>query len=198
MAKKSSRWWGIAINSPVILAMTAISFCVLFANGITGGLVNPYLAAYYTSWKDPLMYLRMFTHILGHQDLSHYTGNFLMILAVGPMVEEKYGSVPLAMMIGITALITGLINVALFRNIALLGASGILFMLILLASFTNISGGKLPITVLLVGVLYIGNEIISGLLLEDNISRLSHIIGGLCGAGFGFFYSWSNLQTRSK
>lgn len=177
----------ISFNSSVILGLTFISLIILLGNYVTKGFLNSVLAIRYTSFLDPLMYLRLFTHVIAHQDLSHFTNNFLLILAVGPMIEEKYGSRTLLIMICITSVITGLINVIFFRNIMLIGASGLVFMLILLASFTNITTRKLPLTVLLVGVLYIGNEMISGIASNDNISHISHIIGGLCGGAFGFF-----------
>jgi membrane associated rhomboid family serine protease len=114
----------------------------------------------------------------------------MMILAIGPMVEEKYGSRNLVWFIAITTFITGLANILLFPAVATVGASGIVFMLILLASFTNIRQGRLPITVPLVAVLYLGNEILTGIFTVDNISQLSHIIGGLCGAvAGGLFHS---------
>jgi membrane associated rhomboid family serine protease len=99
----------------------------------------------------------------------------MMILAIGPMVEEKYGSDRLCLITVITALTTGLVNVLFFPGQAVVGASGLVFMLILLASFTNIRQGRLPITVPLVAVVYIGNEIILGLFTVSNISRISHI-----------------------
>ena len=138
-----------------------------------------------TSIFDPMQYVRLFTHVVVHSSISHYVGNFMMILAIGPMVEEKYGGARLVLAILITAFITGLFKVLIFPGIVLVGASGIVFMLILMASFTNIRQGRLPVTVLLVAVLYIGNEIILGLFSVDNVSRISHIIGGLCGAVFG-------------
>ena len=176
------------INAPVILGMTALSLVALIADAIAGGGVITLFAAYRTSALDPMQYLRLFTHVLVHADLSHYAANFMMILAIGPMVEEKYNSRRLCLMIIITALITGLVNVIFFPGTAVVGASGIVFMMILLASFTNIRQGKLPITVPLVAVLYIGNEIMMGLFTTSNISRLSHIIGGLCGACFGLIF----------
>jgi len=185
--KKGGITTHISFNSPVILGLTFLSLIILIGNYITKGFLNSVLAIRYTSFFDPLMYLRLFTHVVAHQDLAHFTGNFLLILAVGPMIEEKYGSKTLLIMICITAVITGLVNVIFFRNVMLIGASGLGFMLILLASFTNITTKKLPLTVLLVGILYIGNEIISGIASDDNISQISHIIGGLCGGTFGFF-----------
>ena len=33
---------------------------------------------------DPLTYVRFFTHVLGHSGYSHYMGNMLLLLLVGP------------------------------------------------------------------------------------------------------------------
>jgi len=179
------RGFAIDMNAPVILWLTIIALGVLLVELLTPVNTTMLLGARRTSLVDPLQYTRLFTHITAHAGINHYVGNFMMILAIGPMVEEKYGSNRLVLITVITALVTGLINVIFFPNIVVVGASGIVFMLILMASFTNIRQGRLPVTVLLVAVLYIGNEIMLGLFMEDNISRISHIIGGLCGAIFG-------------
>ena len=183
--KNRSRF-GIDINSPVVLGMTVLSFAIFVIGRILNNNLSALFGAYRTSFADPMQYLRLFTHILVHADIAHYTGNFMMILAIGPMVEEKYSSGRLCLMIIATAAVTGLINTLLFPGRVVIGASGIVFMLILLASFTNIRQGRIPLTVLLVALLYIGNEIAAGLFTSDNISHLSHIIGGVCGACFGF------------
>lgn len=187
----------IDFNSPIILGMALLSLLILMGNTVSAGALNPILAIYYTSWADPLMYLRLLTHVLVHGNFAHYSGNFLLILALGPMVEEKYGGARLALMIAVTAVITGLVNVIFFQHVMLLGASGVVFMLILLASFTNVREGKLPITVLCVAALYIGNEVITGLMVEDNTSQISHILGGFCGAGFGYFFHGSKIRKRT-
>ena len=185
------------MNAPVILGMTFLSLSILIVDSILKGALNRILGMYYTSWTDPLMYLRFFTHVLTHADLTHFTGNFMLILVVGPLVEDKYGSGNLMKMICITALTTGLVDIIFFRNTMFLGASGIVFMLILLASFTDLKDGKLPITVLLVAILYIGNEIISGILLHDNVSQLSHIVGGLSGAVCGFSFHKNKTKNHA-
>ena len=87
-------------------------------------------------------------------------------------------------MILITGLITGLINV-MFFDTGLLGASGIVFMLILLVSFTNVKRGELPITFILVALLFVGKEVLHSLQ-ADQVSQMAHIIGGACGSLFGF------------
>ena len=186
----------VDFNAPVILGLFLISSLLLFIKGFAGSKVNALLACYFSGWSDPFMYPRLFTHVLVHQNLSHLANNYLLMLVVGPMLEEKYGSANLMKMMVITAGITGLIHIAFFRNIVLIGASGLVFMAILLASFTNIREGRLPLTVLLVGFLYIGNEIIRGALSTDNISQLTHIIGGICGAAFGFSYRRNASRRR--
>jgi membrane associated rhomboid family serine protease len=89
------------------------------------------------------------------------------------------------MMIAVTALVTGALN-ALFFPSFLLGASGVVFMMILLASFTNFNKGEIPLTFILVLILYIGREVLNSFR-SDNISEFAHIVGGFCGSLFGFF-----------
>lgn len=178
----------ITYNSPVILSFTLLSLVVVILGFITGGAVTQAaFTIYRTRLSDPMFYLRLFTHVLGHADFSHFMGNFTIILLVGPMLEEKYGGKRLLMMIAFTALVTGLINVIFFPATGLLGASGIAFMMILLSSFANSKSGELPLTLIFVAVLYLGTEIINGIFAADNISQMAHIIGGGCGCVFGWF-----------
>lgn len=186
------------VNAPVILGLTFICLILLLLNMATGGWMNRLLSVYYVSWLNPAQYLRLVTHVLAHANFAHYAGNFLLILAIGPMVEEKYGSLNLLIMFFITAIVTGLVETLLFPNIALIGASGLVFMLILLASFTNMRNRHVPLTALLVGVLYIGNEIVRGLTQQDNISQLAHIGGGLCGAAFGIYLNTGSRRNNKK
>ena len=87
----------------------------------------------------------------------------------------------------ITALATGLSNALLFPNVALLGGSGVVFMMIMLASITNFSKGEVPLTFILVMIVYLGGQVWDALTRQDNISQFSHIIGGLVGSVLGFY-----------
>ena len=177
----------IQYNSPVILTFAIVSFGALILNMITNGWSNRLLfSVYRSSFGNPFTYVRLFGHVLGHSNLQHYTGNMMMILLLGPMIEERYGSITMLKMMGITAFVTGIINSLLFPRIALCGASGIVFLLIVLSSMVNFKEGEIPLTLILVLVVYLGEEIVNGLFSKDNISQLAHIIGGLCGCGFGF------------
>ncbi len=87
-------------------------------------------------------------------------------------------------MIILTALFTGFISVFFFRS-GLLGASGIVFMLILLASIVDVKAGSIPLTFVLVVMIFIGRELVQSFR-ADQIAQFGHIRGGGCGAFFGF------------
>lgn len=174
----------IIFNSPVILSFALASAAVLVINIFTRGALNRYFSIYRTSFTDPLLYLRLFTHVLGHADVSHYANNMMLFLVLGPMLEEKYGSRMLVEIMAVTAVVTGLLHILLFPRTALMGASGIVFAFILLASVTG-SGKGIPVTLIIVALIYISQQIWTGVTVHDNISQLTHIAGGLVGMGYG-------------
>jgi GlpG protein len=192
---KSKRTLKISFNSPVILSFTLICLAALLLNTITSGKSNYLLfEVYRSSLANPLTYVRLFTHVFGHANWSHFINNITLILVVGPLLEEKYGSADLAFVIAVTAFITGLVHFIFFPGSALLGASGVVFALILLSSFSCIKDGALPLTFILVAVLYIGEQVVDGIFVKDNVSNLTHIIGGIVGAFFGYF---ANIKKTS-
>ncbi|MBR6770431.1 MAG: rhomboid family intramembrane serine protease [Lachnospiraceae bacterium] len=173
-------------NSPVILSFTILCFVALLLGWLTKGYTSTLLfSTYRSSLTDPLTYLRFFGHIIGHADWNHFMGNMMLLLIVGPLLEEKYGSTNILVVILITALVTGIMNYIFFPHIQLLGASGVVFAFILLSPFTSIKEGTIPITLILVAVIYIGQQVYQGIFLQDNVSNLTHILGGLVGAGLG-------------
>lgn len=177
----------ITFNSPVILTFAILSLIALILNYCTSGVSNMFLfMTYHSSLKEPLTYLRFFTHVLGHADWAHYIGNMSYILLLGPMLEEKYGSGRIVQIIAITALATGVINYVFFWNVALCGASGVCFAFILLSSFTSFKDGEIPLTFILVAAIYLGQQVYEGIAYQDNISNMAHIVGGIVGAIVGF------------
>ena len=176
----------ITYNSPTVLTFSFIAVVIqIIASTVFPSISNQYFsvgASFHLT--SPLWYFKLGSHILGHSCWPHLLGNITYILLLGPLLEEKYGSKNLFIMIIITALITGLANIILFSS-GLLGASGIVFMLILLGSITDIRQGEIPLTFVLVALIFIGKEI-TAIFQEDNISQMAHIIGGLTGGAFGF------------
>ena len=173
-------------NSPVVLSFALLSLGALLLSLVTGGRSNTLLfSVYRSSLLQPLTYLRFFLHVLGHADLTHYISNMMLILVVGPPLEEKYGGRALLWAIAVTALVSGLVHWLFFPGAALLGASGIVFMMIVMSSLAGMKDGAIPLTLILVLMLYLGGEIVKGITLSDNVSQLTHVIGGLCGAFLG-------------
>jgi uncharacterized membrane protein (homolog of drosophila rhomboid) len=177
----------LSFNSPVILGFIFASFFVVILDAITkGGSTVAFFSVYRSSPLNPLAYIRIFGHVLGHAGWNHFLGNMMMILVVGPLLEEKYGSANILFIILATALITGIVHITFFPYVRLLGASGVVFAFILLSSITSFGEGKIPLTFILVALLYIGEQIYDGLFINDNISNLTHIIGGIVGSSLGY------------
>ncbi len=178
----------ISFNSPVILGFTILCFITLILNTLTKGSTNNlFFSVYHSSLGNPLTYIRFIGHVFGHAGWEHFIGNIMLILIVGPLLEEKYGSFEILFVILSTALVTGIANYLLFPRYQVLGASGVVFALILLSSFTSFEEGTIPLTFILVALIYIGQQIYSAVFVVDNISNFSHILGGVVGAGLGFF-----------
>lgn len=185
----------IQYNSPVTLTFAFLSFLAVVLGIATQNASTTLLfCTYPSSLADPLTYVRLFGHVLGHADWSHYAGNMVLFLVLGPLLEEKYGSKELLKMFAITAVVSGLIYMVFYPDAALLGASGIVFMMIVLSSAAGMQDGKIPLTLILVLVVYLGGELTDSLGASDGIAHVAHIAGGLCGAAFGFLW----VKRRQK
>lgn len=186
---KLSKW--IELSSPVTLLFTLAALVVWLLGVISGGGSTRLLfSVYRSSAVNIFFWPRLFLHVLGHKDFAHYAANIAMILVLGPLVERHYGSRNFLIMILITALGTALAHLLLAPTAMGMGASGLVFMLIMLSAISGRSQGKLPLTMILVALIFLGGELATGLFTKDNISQLAHIVGGLCGIAFGL------LSTR--
>lgn len=107
----SGRKLKISFNSPVVLWFSIICLIALVLGNITNGASTTALfSVYQSSLLYPLTYVRFFGHIFGHANWEHFIGNIMMLLVVGPMLEEKYGSNNILFVILATALVTGVVN----------------------------------------------------------------------------------------
>lgn len=184
----------ISFNSPVVLTFSLICLIVLMIDSLTNGwTTNTFFSVYRSSLTSPFTYIRFFGHIFGHSGWSHFIGNITLILVIGPLLEEKYGSVNLLIVIAATALVTGLANFIFFPRVQLLGASGVVFAFIILSSLTSITNGSIPMTFILVTLIYIGQQIYQGIFIEDNVSNITHILGGITGAVLGYVMTIKKL-----
>ena len=180
----------ITFNAPATLAFVALCVIVRLVDWLTGGAANrTVFSVYRSSLADPLTYIRCVCHVLGHGGWSHLLNNMMYILLLGPMIEEKYGTGNTVLIIAVTAAVTGIINMLFFPGIMLMGASGVVFAFILVSSITVREDRTIPVTFILVAVLYLGQQIWQGISERDNISQMAHIAGGAVGSVLGFLLS---------
>ena len=164
----------IHYNAPVVLSFALLSLIVLGLDFLTGGATTTkFFCVYRSSFSDPLTYVRLFGHVLGHSGYSHYISNIMLMLVVGTTLEDKYGSKKLMFCILITALVSGLVQMFLFPSTALL------------ASLSGMKNNSIPLTLILVVILYLGGELWDAITVRDSVSQLTHIVGGACGAVLG-------------
>jgi membrane associated rhomboid family serine protease len=173
-------------NAPVTLSLVGLSTLVLVLTAVLGPWFTEWFFVLYPDrgWLNPLSLLSMVTYPLGHASWNHLAGNMTFLLLLGPLLEEKYGSKDMAIMMAVTTVIIAIVN-NLFFSTGLLGASGLVFMVIVLSSFTNLRQGAIPVTAVLVAILFLGKEFLAGFS-SDTISQMAHIMGGVCGLVFGF------------
>ena len=173
---------GLHFNSPAILTFSIAAIAVHFLS-FDNALAVPGRGGFHlNSISD---YFRLLTHVLGHGSWEHLFSNLTLLLLLGPILEDRYGTQGISIMMLVTALITGIANILLSPH-HLYGASGIVFMFITLSSFVNIRNGTIPLTFILIAIIFIGKEIHSAISVKDNISQLAHIVGGIVGAWMGF------------
>ena len=78
-----------SFNSPVVILFTVVCFLALVLGVVTKGWTTDALfSVYRSSLLSPLTYVRLFGHVCGHANWEHFIGNIMMLLIVGPLLEE--------------------------------------------------------------------------------------------------------------
>lgn len=186
----------LSYNCPVVLTYAALCLALVAVDWITQGWFNRNVMVCYghPSLFDPMTYVRCVTYFFGHSGWEHYASNMLLMLLVGPIVEEKYGSGNLAFMITITGIASGIIHCIFFEG-GIIGASGIVFMMIILSAFTNMKKGEIPLSLILVAAIYLGREIVNAFT-PDTVSQFGHIVGGVFGLFWGIYFFKTKFQSQ--
>ena len=189
----------LSFNAPATLSFVGLCVAVQLLSLLTGGRsTRAVFSVYRASLLDPLTYVRCVAHVLGHAGWDHLLGNMMYILLLGPMIEEKYGTANTVLVILVTAVVTGVIHMAVSPGTMLLGASGVVFAFILISSITVREDRTIPVTFILVAVLYLGQQVYQGLFTRDDVSQLTHIAGGAVGSVLGFLLNRVGRKDRSR
>jgi rhomboid protease GluP len=185
----------IKYNAPVSITLILLAFIIYFLNLKVNDRI---IAQWFTAlgnldfaYSDPLSYIKFLTHILGHANLDHLIANSVYIILLGPLLEEKYSSKAILILTIIVGLISGIIN-AFFVPSYLLGASGVVYLYIFLATFTNVEKGEVPITAIILIAFFIYKD--AYLRDPSDISIATHIIGAVIGILYGVAISLLNIK----
>jgi membrane associated rhomboid family serine protease len=176
----------ITFNSPFVLTFALLATFVLIISLSVGGTLK-ILALDgnfdFTNWQS---YVGLFLYPLSHGSITHLVSNFGIILLIAPLLEKQYGWKKLFSFSVITTLVIGLAHIIL-SDAALIGASGLVFLYIVLASLSNATNKEVPLTFILVVCMFLGQEIINSFQ-EDQVSQLAHIGGGIMAVLFRYIF----------
>ena len=176
----------VTVNAPfsILFSIAAIALYFLFqADGTIPRMLTLHGTFDLKNWE---WYISLVGYTLGHGSLSHLIGNISIVLLIGPFIEKRWGTKRLAIMCALAAVITAIVHI-IFWNHSLIGASGIVFMMIVLSSLVDLKSKEIPLTFILIVFLFIGQELVRSFG-DDQVSQFAHICGGIIGAIFGFSY----------
>ncbi|MEI8094552.1 MAG: rhomboid family intramembrane serine protease [Spirochaetales bacterium] len=187
-------------NAPVTFSFALICVLVMLLDQyVFPGFVGAYLSAPGADFNptSPAHYFAILLYVFGHESWTHLGNNFLFLLLLGPILEEKYAPKPFLMMLLTTTIVTGIFNI-LLKQPPLVGASSLVFMMIMLVSFARTKAGDVPVSFILIFVLFLLAELTRGAQNSNPaVSNLAHIIGGVCGTIFGFLKMAAGAQEAA-
>lgn len=174
----------ITVKAPltIIFSVTTVVFYFLFQSN--GPIPRIFVLHGDLQFDNPLWYVSLVGYTMGHVSINHLVGNISLFLLLGHIIEKRYGSRKMFWMLTSTGALTALIHIALFDH-KLIGASGIVFMMIVLSSLIDIRAKEVPLTFILIVLLFIGKEVVESFE-SDAVSQFAHIFGGVMGAFFGY------------
>lgn len=188
----------LSVEAPVIISFV---FACVFLH-----ILNITIAPGISRWLgirdafhpfQPMQYVRLFTHIFGHENLHHLRGNMTHILMVGPSAEEVFGSQNLVMIMAAVAVSSGFGHIFLGpTDTSQIGASGVVFALILVNSLVSAKAGRIPLSFVLTACLWTSDEMWGLLFARDQISHSAHLIGAAVGTAAGYYIQYGKTMTE--
>ena len=218
MAKKKFKF---LFDSPVVLTICAVSalVCILDSFAFKGKAVGMFFSCPMANGDDafkfsnPIHYFRLLFHVFGSSGWQAFFVNTLALLAMEPQLEERYGSLMLGLMCGISVLVSGVLTACLGVQ-PIMGTMCLVFLMIFLASLTTLSKNSLLATWTAGLVVYTAYSLYSGYLnpavpkadgansfiffMQRNVVTFISMAGGLCGSLFGFLVAPKKRAAPKK
>ena len=173
----------LQVDSPLILSFASACIFVQAFSPVMPGLKQNLFAVSKPPPLSPAGAFSVFGQVFGHSDWGHLRGNLLLLLLVGPACESALGPVRLSKIFACTSVASSVTHVLLGpANSVQLGASGVVFALILLNSCLERKEDEIPLTFVLTGALWLGRELA---LAKAGVASSAHLAGAAVGTYFG-------------
>lgn len=184
--------FGLEIKAPVTLVFGIISV-VLFALNFWAAkgkwtelfLMSPAAEGNLAfSFKGAASYFRILCYSFSAVSWEVLITNILFVYLLGPAMEEKYGSVILAIMMLVAAVFSGVLN-SCFCKAGIQGCASIIYLLVFISFFTSFTNRKLSINFVLILALFIAREFL--IKNPNGIAGVGvNFAGGICGSLLAF------------
>lgn len=215
MAKKSFR---VTYDAPVTLSFIFVTAIIFLLDQFVfkGNISRKALICMGTSrgnifnYTDPLSYVRIFAHVFHANTWINMISNATFLLLLGPVLEERYGSLVIGLTIFLSTLVSGVL--ATFSPTPVSGPAGIIFLFILLSTISSFEKRNLSLSSILLFILYSafvftqgyerniatipGNKII--IFFKANIPSFMALISGITGSIAGFLTAPKAQKTAKS
>ncbi len=193
MSKKSFK---LIYDSPVAVSFVLLSLLlyVLDSFALKGKLGAFFSVPSPFNFSKPIMYFSLVFHVFANDTWQHFFVDSLMIMILGSVLEERYGSSFLGVMIFISCLVSGVLSVCAHAH-GIQGASEVVFTLIILSAMSLLLKKQLSCTWILIFVFYIAygvsgiaspnSSLSSSGFFQKSIPVFISFVGGVCGSLFG-------------
>lgn len=190
----------LVVNAPVILGFTVACIILHIITACFWGEAARYFGCPDTfKPSKPMAYVRLVTHVFGHSGYGHLKGNMVNLLMVGPSAEHHFGSRHLVFIFSLVAVSSGIAHVAIGRSRSIqLGASGIVFAMILLNSLVSATYGTIPVTFAITALLWISDEVWKLFFSGDGVSHHAHLTGAVVGLVAGYAVHKKRHEEKAR
>lgn len=198
MAKKNSLKF--IFDSPVVLVFSVVSAVIFISDLILKLNLSEKIfecpgakSVPAFDFKSALSYVKLVIYPFGGENSTSFFLNIGFILLLGPVLEERYGSIMLTLMIFITSLVGGVLT-ACVSTFGISGCGEIVFMMIILSVLSVFIKKQLPVSWIFIFALYLAFSLFSGKkisgfmpFMQNNVPVFIQLASGICGSLFGFF-----------
>lgn len=180
----------LTVEAPVMILFCFVCVVVHVLQQTVWSNLNRFLAVQdRVDFTNAMQIPSLFTHVIAHDgSLNHIKGNLVHLLLVGPSAEHVYGSPTMLLMIVLVAFTSALAHIALGNaNSHQLGASGVVFAVILLNSLVAAAAGTIPLSFLLTAGIYCWDELYLFFSGTDQVSHHAHLTGAIVGTAVAYY-----------